>query len=135
MERELVCVVCPFSCRLTVREESPGSLVVSGNRCPRGARYAEAEFLDPRRVVTATARIRAADAPPAGAVGAVARVPVRTAAPFPKDRIPELLEAIYALEVALPVRRGQTLIADALGTGVDVTATRTLPFPPAVAGG
>ncbi len=131
MERDLVCVVCPMSCALKVRLGDDGSVVTSGNRCPRGARYAAEEFLDPRRVVSATARIRAADAPAPGEVGAVARVPVRSTAPFPKERVAELLEAVYALEVALPVRRGQVLIADALGTGVDVVATRTLPFPPA----
>ncbi len=130
MERDLVCVVCPMSCALKVRLGENGTVLTSGNRCPRGARYAAEEFLDPRRVVSATARIRAADAPARGEVGAVARVPVRTAAPFPKERVAELLEAVYALDVALPVRRGQVLIADALGTGVDLIATRTLPFPP-----
>ncbi|MBN1243336.1 MAG: DUF1667 domain-containing protein [Spirochaetales bacterium] len=130
MERDLVCVVCPMSCALKVRLGEDGSVVTTGNRCPRGARYAAEEFLDPRRVVSATARLRAADAPGPGDAGAVARVPVRTSAPFPKERVNELLKAVYALEVALPVRRGQVLIADALGTGVDVVATRTLPFPP-----
>jgi CxxC motif-containing protein len=40
--------------------------------------------------------------------------------------VEELLEAIYALEEPLPVRRGQVMIRDALGLGIDVVATRTL---------
>jgi CxxC motif-containing protein len=40
--------------------------------------------------------------------------------------VDELLEAIYALEVPLPLSRGEVLIRDALGLGIAVVATRTL---------
>jgi CxxC motif-containing protein len=56
----------------------------------------------------------------------VSRLPVRTSVPFPKNDVPALLEAIYALRVALPVARGDVLIKDYKGSGVDVIATRTL---------
>jgi len=116
--QELTCITCPMGCRLTVdRSPAEGDLSVSGNRCPRGAAYAREELLAPKRTVTATCR---------AAGGGVRRVPCRTSAPFPKERVAELLAAIYAIEAPLPVERGRVLIRDALGLGIDVVATRTL---------
>jgi CxxC motif-containing protein len=111
-----------MGCRIWVDPSPEGGLTVSGNRCPRGAAYAREEFLAPKRTVTATLRAKA----PERAVGGVRRIPCRTASPFPKERVAELLAAIYALEAPLPVARGQVLIRDALGLGIDVVATRTL---------
>lgn len=117
MTDKLICITCPLGCRLEVERGTDGELLVSGNHCPRGARYAREELLAPKRVVTATCR-----ASPEGGL----RVPVRTASPFPKDRVDELITLLYALEVRLPVRRGDVLVPDALGTGIPVLATRTL---------
>lgn len=113
-----------------------GELVVTGNRCPRGLAYAREELLDPRRTVTATCRLVRECAGPAcsdsispGARAGEAfagprRISCRTTAAFPRQKIDELLATIYATDVALPVARGQVLIANALGTGIDVIATR-----------
>jgi CxxC motif-containing protein len=118
VSQELTCITCPIGCRLTV-EGSNGEFTVSGNRCPRGAAYAREELLAPKRTVTATCRA-------AGGNVAIRRVPCRTAAPFPKERVGELLGAIYRLEAQLPVKRGSVLLENALGMGIDVVATRTL---------
>lgn len=124
MRRELTCITCPIGCRLVVESAPENStpatsneLSIGGNRCPRGAAYAREELFAPKRTVTATCR---------AVTGSVRRIPCRTASPFPKERVKELLEAIYALEKPLPVRRGQVIIRDALGLGIDVVATRTL---------
>jgi CxxC motif-containing protein len=53
-------------------------------------------------------------------------VPCRTTVPFPREKVQDLLRAIYGQKVQLPVRRGQVLIADALGSGIDVIATRSI---------
>jgi CxxC motif-containing protein len=124
--RELTCITCPIGCRLAVDASAAagaeGELSVSGNRCPRGAAYAREELLAPKRTVTATIRSRTSAVESSG----VRRIPCRTDAPFPKERVDELLAAIYCLEASLPVKRGQVLIADALGLGIDVVATRSL---------
>jgi len=129
MKEELTCITCPMGCRLEVeRPADGGELRVAGNRCPRGAVYAREELLAPKRVVTATCRAAPAAGPRAGApdrgLSAPRRVPCKTSAPFPKERIGELLDSIYRLEARLPVARGQVLLADALGIGIDVVATR-----------
>jgi CxxC motif-containing protein len=123
MSQELTCITCPMGCRLVAERGGEGgqALSVTGNRCPRGAAYAREELLAPKRTVTATCRSLAG-----GASGSARRIPCRTTAPFPRERVDELLAAIYALEEPLPVRRGRVLIRDALGLGIDVVATRTL---------
>lgn len=121
MSQELICITCPLGCHLTI-DRSPGdSLAVSGNRCPRGVRYAEEELLAPRRVISATARIEGT-----AMAGSMSRLPVRTTGPYPKDGVSDALKAIYSLSVILPVKRGQVLIKDLGGQGVDVIATRSL---------
>ncbi len=139
MRHELTCITCPIGCRLVV-ERAPGGfadetagpeLEVSGNRCPRGAAYAREELLAPKRTVTATCSVALRGAAAAGGarrqlVEAARRIPCRTTAPFPRDRVDELLAAIYAVEEPLPVERGKVLIRNALGLGIDVIATRTI---------
>ncbi len=135
MSQELTCITCPIGCRLVVERtasagggrDPEGELSVSGNRCPRGAAYAREELLAPKRTVTATCRALASQGSRASqGQGSARRIPVRTTAPFPKERVGELLAAIYALEEPLPVARGRVLIRDALGLGIDVIATRSL---------
>ncbi len=128
MSEELICITCPMGCHLTVDKQADGSLAVTGNRCPRGVKYANEELLAPRRVVSATASLAGAAACAENRHGLcdVSRLPVRSTAAYPKPGVPELLEAIYALRVELPVRRGDVLIKDFKGSGIDVIATRSL---------
>ena len=53
-------------------------------------------------------------------------VSVRLTGPVPRDMIFPILAEIWKLRPEAPVRRGEVLIADVLGTGVDVIATRTV---------
>ena len=39
--KELVCIVCPKGCRLSVDEEN--GFAVTGNSCPRGEEYGKRE--------------------------------------------------------------------------------------------
>jgi CxxC motif-containing protein len=127
--RNLTCIVCPLGCSLAVEEGAAGadgrpSLSVTGNRCPRGAAYAQEEVRAPKRVVTATCAI-AADGGGRG-LYAPRRVPVKTAAACPKEQIAALLADIYRTTVRLPVRAGDAVITDWRGEGVNVVAVRTI---------
>lgn len=128
MSEELICITCPMGCHLAVDKQADGSLAVTGNRCPRGVKYANEEFLAPKRVVTATARLAGGAACLENHSGLcdVVRLPVRSTAAYSKPGVLELLDAIYALRVELPVKRGDVLIKDFKGSGVDVIATRSL---------
>jgi len=117
--QNLTCIVCPIGCSLEVNEDSGGNLSVTGNRCPRGAVYAQEEIRSPKRTVTATCQIDKEAA-------CVKRIPVKTSSPCPRGKIPALLDDIYKLKVTLPVKAGDVLIANWKGEGIDVVATRTV---------
>jgi len=120
--RNLTCIVCPVGCSLLVEENAQSSgeaeLNITGNRCQRGLVYAREEIRAPKRTVTATCGLR-------GANHAIKRIPVKTTAPCPKEKIPALLQDIYRVKAQLPIKRGDTLITNWLGLGIDVVATRS----------
>jgi CxxC motif-containing protein len=134
--RNLTCIVCPIGCSLSVEEGEAGSsgfpqLTVTGNRCPRGAVYAQEEIRAPKRVVTATCAIvdggAIADAGgKAGQSGGPRRVPVKTSGPCPREKIDALLKEIYQTRVPLPVKAGDKILPDWNGLGIDVVAVRGL---------
>jgi CxxC motif-containing protein len=121
--KALTCIVCPVGCSLEVEAGEAGgvsSFKVVGNGCLRGEAYAREETCFPSRVVTATCAIAG------GSGGTVQRIPVKSSAPCPKGEIRALLEAMHRAEVALPVQRGDTIIANWNGTAIDVVATRSV---------
>lgn len=72
LKKQFLCICCPTGCRLSAERESESApWRVTGNRCPRGAAYAEDELADPRRVVTATVASDSAAMPriPSGPTG------------------------------------------------------------------
>ena len=126
--KDLTCIVCPVGCSLTVKE-TPGAdglsaLTITGNRCARGVVYAQEEIRAPKRVVTATCAVSGGAV--SGGRGIPGRIPVKTSAPCPKEKIPELLADIYRLKVVLPVKAGDALISGWKGSGIDVVASRSL---------
>ena len=108
--KKMICITCPAGCEMEVSAEN-GNITVSGNRCPRGAAYAEAEIKDPRRTVTAVIH---------SANGKFQSV--RTNKPLPRPLIPGLLNTILK-EVYPEAEPGAVIIADIEGTGVDLIAT------------
>lgn len=141
---EMICITCPMGCHLQIERLSGNEIAVTGNRCARGEQYAREEMLSPRRVVTSTCRAKAGAAVAgeataegvarcagegslkAGGLPGPRRVPLRTRGSFPRERIPELLALIHKLELQLPVKRGQVVLADALGTGIDLIVERSM---------
>jgi CxxC motif-containing protein len=113
---KIICVACPKGCRLDVLREN-GEILVNNAGCKRGKEYAIGEVTDPRRMVASTVRVRNALHP---------LLPVYTSAPFPKGKILELLAAIREVELSAPVKMDQVVIENALGTGINIIASRDL---------
>lgn len=108
--KKMICITCPTGCEMDVVCEN-GKVIVSGNRCPRGAAYAENELKDPRRTVTAVVRTQDGKFQP-----------VRTDKPLPRPLIPGLLNTI--LKAVYPeAEPGAVIIADIGGTGVALIAS------------
>ncbi len=119
VKKDLTCIVCPVSCKMRVCENPAGSgqLEVEGAQCARGEKYALQEVTSPTRTVTSTVRIKNAALP---------RLSVKTAGPIPKDLVFSSVRELDNIEVTSPVKMGEVIIKDLLGTGVDVVATRSL---------
>ena len=113
---EIICVACPKGCRLEIHHEN-GEILVKNEGCKRGREYAIGEITDPRRMVATTVRVDK---------GAHPLLPVYTACPFPKGRINELLSALRSVRVTAPIQVNQVILGNALGTGIDVIASRDI---------
>ena len=111
--KELICIVCPNGCHLLVDEEN--GCKVTGSACPRGEEYGRNELLHPVRVLTGTVRLHG---------GALARCPVKSNGAIPKAQLLHAAQALCEVDVTAPVRRGDVVLADVCGTGVDIVAAR-----------
>ncbi len=110
-----LCTGCPLGCRLEVDAVEGDIIEIRGFECAKGKRYARDEHTDPRRPVSTTVAISG---------GALPRLPVRTADAVPKDVVPQVAVALRDVRVRAPVRRGDVVLTDVLGTGIDVIASR-----------
>ena len=56
----LTCIGCPLGCQIEVMMDEDGEiLLVTGNTCPRGDKYARKEVTAPTRIVTSSVRVYA----------------------------------------------------------------------------
>lgn len=117
-DKDFICITCPMGCSIAVIHEGATIVELSGNTCKRGVTYVKGELTDPRRMVASTVKVRGSLHP---------LLPVATAAPFPKSRIFELLAALRQVELQAPVKMEQVVLANALGTGIDILASRDMP--------
>ncbi|MCI8442759.1 MAG: DUF1667 domain-containing protein [Provencibacterium sp.] len=113
--KELICIVCPKGCHLKVDEEN--GYQVTGFSCQRGEEYGRQELLHPTRVLTSTVRVEG---------GLHARLPVKTNGVIPKEKMMEAMRLLDDICVQAPVKTGQVILADILGTGVSFIATRSM---------
>lgn len=114
MKKELICICCPRGCHLVVNTDTNS---VTGNFCPRGAKYGLQEVTNPTRVLTSTVRIEGANLP---------MCPVKSKDPIPKGKIFEAMEEINEIRLVAPVHIGDVVKANLAGTGVDLISTRDM---------
>ena len=114
MEKEMICIVCPVGCHISVNTET---YEVKGNACPRGAVYGKEELTAPKRVVTSTVKIKNA---------LDKRCPVKTEKSIPKELNFKLMEELKNIELTAPVKRGDIVIKNVFNTGVYVVVTKDM---------
>lgn len=114
MKKEMICITCPMGCHLTVDTET---LEVTGNTCLRGEEYAREELTAPKRVITSTVKIKG---------GIHNRVPVKTDGSIPKDFNFKCMDELAKIELVSPVKVGDIVIENVLGTGVNVVVCRDM---------
>ncbi len=117
-KEEMVCIMCPLGCRLTVELSDNGEITVLGNRCPRGIEYGKQEMTEPLRILTSSVLVRN---------GTVSLASVKTKGPIPREYIPQVMEILKKTVVEAPVVPGQVVVENVLNTGVNVVITRSVP--------
>ena len=114
MEKELICICCPKGCHLKINIDENK---VTGNGCRRGEEYGINEVTNPVRIITTTAKVKN---------GVISVVPVKTKKPIPKRLNFKCMAEINKIVVTAPVKLGDIIIKNVLGTGVDIVACRNV---------
>lgn len=109
--KEYTCIVCPNGCALKYDEEKD---VCTGNRCPRGAKYAKEETVCPMRTVCSTMKTSLKEYPV---------ISVRTSKEIPKKMIFQVMAEINKKTIVEYLPLGTVVISDVLGTGADIITT------------
>lgn len=117
MTKEIICTVCPTGCRITVEGEGADISSINGYTCKRGIQYATDEFILPKRILTCSVALE-------GAGRAV--LPVRSAAPLPRESVFDCMKVIKETCVAAPVKVGDVIVKDILGLGVDIVSSMSI---------
>lgn len=114
------CTTCPSECLLTVEVERDVNDAVTavrsvtGNSCPRGNKFAHQELTCPMRVLTTTVAVSGGDE---------ALLPVRTVEAIPLELHAQAMALIRGLVVNAPIRMGDVVLEDLLGTNIDLVAS------------
>lgn len=111
--KELVCIVCPNGCKLTIDDDGN----VFNANCPRGVRFATEEMTCPKRTVCSTVATVFPDFPV---------LPVRTSEEIPKENILELMGMISSICVDRRLQRGEVLISGLFGTSANLISTASM---------
>ena len=114
----LTCIICPMGCSMEVEVETDADghkkvLSVKDNGCKRGEQYAAKELQNPTRTLTSTIKVNG---------GVLPVVPVKTAGEVPKKMLLQCMEVVRRASCKAPVKRGDILLYDILGTGINVIA-------------
>lgn len=109
--KELICIVCPNGCLLKYNEETK---TVAGNSCKRGEEFFLQELEQPKRTIATTIKTIFKEC---------SVLPCRVSSDIPKDKIFEVIKEINRTVLDKRVRRGDVIIENVLGLGVDIIAT------------
>ncbi|MGI6214133.1 MAG: DUF1667 domain-containing protein [Christensenellales bacterium] len=111
--KEMVCIVCPNSCLLQIKEKD-GKITVEGARCKKGREFATEEMTAPRRALSSTVKTVFAELPV---------VPVRTQGEILKADIPAVMRCINGCVIDKVYGAGEVVMENAAGSGVNIICT------------
>lgn len=115
--RYLTCIICPAGCRLKVGYQNKEVVEVAGNKCEKGLKFAAEEIANPVRILTTTIAIESEK---------ICRLPVRSKGPVHRDKIFVLVREAKKIKARAPVRKGDYVARDLLGTGTDLISSCTI---------
>lgn len=114
--QQIICISCPIGCELTIiKNVDNNEYTVTGNKCPRGKKYAISELTAPQRTVTTTVAIENYIYPV---------IPVKTSQAIPKEKIFEIMQIASNVVIKAPIQVGEIVIKNIANTGVNLVATK-----------
>ena len=116
-QNKIICVSCPIGCRMTIQSKDGKITSIIGNACPKGIKYVKGEFINPLRILPTTVKVIGGEFP---------LVSVKTEKAIPKRLLLKAMVEIAEIEVEAPVKIGQVIKDDLIGTGVSLVATRNV---------
>jgi CxxC motif-containing protein len=115
--RDFICIKCPLGCIMQVEIDDKEVREISGNTCSKGEEYVRKEIISPTRTVTSTVMVTNGDIP---------MVPIKTKGEIPKEKIQECMKALSGIKVAAPVRIGDIILENIVGTRINIVATKDI---------
>jgi len=117
-EKEIICVICPNSCRLKVSQDpNTKEITVEGHLCPRGKKYGISEYSNPVRMLITTMRVEK---------GKLPIIPIRSTEPIPKSLLLDAVKVVNDTHCSAPIKMGDVLIDNILNTKISVIASRDI---------
>ena len=117
-EKAFICVGCPLGCEVTLTINDTGEVLgFAGNKCKEGEKYVLEEYQHPVRTLTATVLTDGSSQP---------LLAVRTSKPILKTTQLQSMQVIAGARAKPPLKMGDVVIPNLLGTGVDVVASSDL---------
>ena len=117
MKGQFTCIVCPTSCVVHAEWNDTDLQSTDHAQCKLACEYVRGEVFDPRRTVTSTVRVDDGDLP---------LVSVKTDPPVPKATMFEVMQHLAHVVVKAPVNIGDIIVANILGTGSNIVATKKI---------
>lgn len=115
--KKYVCIICPNSCVIDVEYSGKDITKISGQTCKKGEEYARKELTAPERSLASSVPVHG---------GIIPLVSVKTSRAIPKELIRDAMARISEARVNAPVKIGDVVIKNILGTGADIVATKNV---------
>ena len=112
--KEFACIICPRGCGLKV-DTVGDEVVVEGNNCRRGYKYALQEYTDPLRTVTLNLRVEG---------GTLPVISAKTSSEVALSKVLPIAILSKKLIVKAPVKAGDVLFSSLLGA--EIIATKSV---------
>jgi CxxC motif-containing protein len=113
-EQGITCIMCPLGCFMTVTIDDTGEVSgVVNNLCKEGEKYAISECKFPGRTLTTTVLTEGSQQK---------LLPAKSNRPIPKERLMEAMSSLSGIKVKPPIKMGQVIVPNIIGTGVDLIA-------------
>ncbi len=112
--KEMICIVCPRGCHLSMDDEGN----IHGNFCKRGEAYGKQEAVHPLRILTSTVTLES--------TSGLKRLPVMSEREIPKEMMMEVMKELRKVTVNAPIAMHQVIIENVLNLGVNIIATRAV---------